>query len=72
MSQEDIVYLLLLFGAIPFGHVVKICGSPARKQFLAFIAGLAMVLATSGVNGLPHSFCTILGTFLILKTVGPK
>ena len=66
------MYMLLLFGAIPFGHLVKMCGSPGRKKFLAFIAGIVMVIFTAGFNGLPHSFCTILGTFLILKVVGPK
>jgi hypothetical protein len=72
MSPEDIVYLLLLIAAIPYGHFVKICGSPAKKQFLALIAGLIMIVSTAGFGGIPHSFCTILGTFLILKTVGPK
>jgi hypothetical protein len=72
MSREDIVYMLLLFGAIPFGHLVKICGSPVRKQFLALIAGLIMVISTAGFGGISHSFCTILGTFLIMKAVGPK
>ncbi|CAB4010107.1 Hypothetical predicted protein [Paramuricea clavata] len=72
MSPEDIVYLLLLIAAIPYGHLVKSSGSPARKQFLALIAGLIMIVSTAGFGGIPHSFCTILGTFLILKTVGPK
>ena len=72
MSREDIVYLLLLVGAIPYGHLVKISGSPARKQFLALIAGLFMIVSTAGFAGIPHSFCTILGTFLILKILGPR
>ncbi|XP_028395478.1 lysophospholipid acyltransferase 7-like [Dendronephthya gigantea] len=72
MSREDVVYMLLLFGAIPFGHLVKISGSPSRKQFLALFAGLVMIVATSGFRGIVHSFCTILGTFLILKIAGPR
>ena len=72
MSREDIVYMLLLFGAIPLGHLIKVSGSPARKQFLALIAGLGTVLATSGLGGIPHSFFTILGTYIILKILGAR
>ena len=72
MSREDVVYMLLLFGAIPFGYLVKISGSPSTKQFLALFAGLVMIVATSGFGGILHSFCTILGTFLILKIAGPR
>ena len=72
MSREDLVYLLLLVASIPYGHLVKISGSPARKQFLALIAGLLMIVSTAGLAGIPHSFCTILGTFLILKILGPR
>lgn len=64
--------MCMLLGAIPFGHVVKVAGSPERKQFLTFIGGLFMAISTTGLNGIAHSFCTILGTYLIIKIVGPR
>lgn len=72
MSREDFVYMCMLFAAIPFGHIVKVSGSPARKKLMSFLAGLVVLLSTTGVRGIPHSFVTILGTYFIIRTFGRR
>ena len=72
MSREDFVYMLVLFAAIPFGHIVKVSGSPARKKLLSFLAGLVVLFTTAGVQASTHSFLTILGTYLIIRMLGPR
>ena len=70
MTREDIIYLLLLLFCIPFGHVVKSMNSPQVKQFLTFAVGLTVALLTAGFEGIWHSALTILGNFILVKTVG--
>ncbi|KAJ7340403.1 Lysophospholipid acyltransferase 7 [Desmophyllum pertusum] len=72
MSTTDILYLSMLLGSIPLGHLVKISGSPARKQFLCTAAGICLGMALVGVWGILHSFVTILGTYLIVVSLGPR
>lgn len=72
MSTTDWLYLAMLVGSIPLGHLVKISGSPARKQFLCMAAGVCLSLALVGVWGILHSFVTILGTYLIVISFGPR
>lgn len=72
MSKDDILYLLCLLLSIPLGHLIKISGSAKRKQFLTLIAGLFTIFLTSGIGGLVHSFCTIVGTFCLVKFLGPR
>ena len=72
MSWEDFVYMCMLFSSIPFGHVVKICGSAAHKKFVTFAAGLFVIYMTIGFAGVPHSFVTILGTYVIIRVLGPR
>ena len=72
MSATDWLYLAMLLGSIPFGHLVKISGSPARKQFLCTVAGIGLSIALVGVWGILHSFVTILGTYLIVLSLGPR
>ena len=72
MSTTDLLYLSMLLGSIPFGHLVKLSGSPARKQFLSTSAGICLGMALVGVWGMLHSFVTILGTYLIVILFGPR
>lgn len=62
----------MLVGSIPYGHLVKISGSPARKQFLCMAAGIGLSLLLVGVWGMMHSFVAILGTYLIAISLGPR
>lgn len=72
MSTTDWLYLSMLLGSIPYGHLVKISGSPARKQFLSTAAGICLGMALVGFWGILHSFVTILGTYLIVISLGPR
>lgn len=72
MSTTDLLYLCMLLGSIPFGHLVKLSGSPSRKQFLSTVAGVCLSLALVGVWGILHSFWTILGTYVIVISLGPR
>ena len=72
MSTTDLLYLCMLLGSIPFGHLVKLSGSPSRKQFLSTVAGVSLSLALVGVWGILHSFWTILGTYVIVISLGPR
>lgn len=72
MSTTDWLYLSMLLGSIPYGHLVKVSGSPARKQFLCMTAGIVLSLALVGVKGILHSFATVLGTYLIVLSLGPR
>lgn len=72
MSTTDWLYLSMLLGSIPYGHLVKISGSPARKQFLCMAAGIGLSLALVGLKGILHSFVTVLGTYLIVLSLGPR
>lgn len=71
MSTTDWIYLAMLLGSIPYGHLVKLSGSPARKQFLCMAAGIGLSFALVGV-GIVHSFVAILGTYLIVLSLGPR
>lgn len=72
MSTTDLLYLAMLLGSIPLGHLVKLSGSPARKQFLCTAAGIGLSLALVGVWGILHSFVTVIGTYLIVISLGPR
>ena len=72
MSTTDILYLSMLLGSIPYGHLVKISGTPARKQLLCTAAGIFLSMALVGFWGILHSFVTILGTYLIVISLGPR
>lgn len=71
MSPTDLIYLLMLVGAIPLGHLVKISGSPARKEFLCMAAGICLSLALVG-RGILHSFVAVAGTYLIVILLGKR
>lgn len=72
MSHEDFVYMCMLLAAIPYGHIVKVSGSPARKKLLSFLAGVVVLLMTTGAWGALHSFFTILGTYAIVRMLGSR
>ena len=72
MSPTDLLYLAMLLGSIPFGHLVKISGTPARKQFLSTAAGICLSMALVGFWGIVHSFVTVIGTYLIVISLGPR
>lgn len=72
MSTADILYLSMLLGSIPYGHLVKISGTPARKQLLCTAAGICLSIALVGFWGILHSFVTILGTYLIVISLGQR
>ena len=71
MSTEDLIYMILLFSSIPFGHLVKLAGNAALRKLLCFSGGIFICFALVGV-GTIHSFLTILGNFLIIKIVGRR
>ena len=71
MSPTDLIYLSMLVGAIPLGHLVKISGSPARKEFLCMAAGICLSLALVG-RGILHSFVAVAGTYLIVILLGKR
>lgn len=71
MSPTDLIYLSMLVGAIPLGHLVKISGSPARKEFLCMVAGISLSLALVG-RGILHSFVAVAGTYLIVILLGKR
>eukprot|EP00794_Sanderia_malayensis_P009066 gene9066-10034_t len=72
MSRIDIIYLILLLSSIPLGHVVKNLRSSTSRQFLAFAAGLSIVLFTAGLEGAWHSALTIFGNYLLVRVVGTR
>lgn len=69
MSTEDILYLLMLLLSIPLGHVVKLSGSPARKQFLCVLFGITLAVILLG-NGIWHSMMAFIGTYIIMVLLG--
>ena len=72
MSRDDILYLCMLLFSIPFGYVVKLSGSPARKKFLCTVVGLSLAISLVGFLDILHSFLTVLGTYLIITLLGPR
>ncbi|XP_006642424.2 lysophospholipid acyltransferase 7 [Lepisosteus oculatus] len=65
MSPEELVYFCVIAGSIPVGFAFHYF-SPAVKQLLALVLGLAITLATCGVHSL-HSLVMVLGTWAIIK-----
>lgn len=71
MTPEDFLYLGILLISIPIGHGIKLCGSPARKQFLCTAVGICLTLTLLG-TGIWHSLTAIVGAYIIVVALGPR
>ncbi|XP_066291432.1 lysophospholipid acyltransferase 7-like isoform X2 [Branchiostoma lanceolatum] len=71
MSPDELIYLGLLVLSIPLGGLVRQVREPTWRRAVVFAVGAGQVLLTCRWDTL-HSLVTILGTFTILKTAGPR
>eukprot|EP00058_Branchiostoma_floridae_P013858 XP_002599346.1 hypothetical protein BRAFLDRAFT_199715 [Branchiostoma floridae] len=71
MSPDELVYLSLLVLSIPLGCLVRQVRDHTWRRAVVFAVGAGQVLLTCRWDSL-HSLVSILGTFTILKTAGPR
>ena len=58
----------MLILSMPYGYLVKRCGSnAARKKILCLSGGLLIAFTLVGIGGLIHSFIVILFTYGLIS-----
>ncbi|XP_078692161.1 membrane-bound acylglycerophosphatidylinositol O-acyltransferase mboat7-like [Branchiostoma floridae x Branchiostoma belcheri] len=71
MSPDELLYLSLLVLSIPLGCVLRQVRGHTWRRAAVFALGAGQVILTCRWDTL-HSLVSILGTFTILKTAGPR
>lgn len=66
LSDDDIIYAVLLLLGIGFGHFYRKIRDVDLKRAIGTVFGLAIILFTSGINSL-HIFLTFLISGVIIK-----
>lgn len=73
MSPQDIIYLSVLLASIPFGLLVKSCGSNYRlKQLLLGCSGFAISWILTGQGDFLHPLVVITINYGIVALASPR
>lgn len=66
MEREDVIYLVLLFSCIGFGHFLRLIKSKQTQKWVATFVGFTIVFLASGKHIIHPLVTVIVNAFIII------